>query len=185
MSENTSDASDGDTTGSEPKAASTEFYESLTQTTDYYAAPHRVLQSLADSADFGGAGKGIPITLFLQGGMIAGHITSGQDFYRNMADLFREGVSSVTDDGELPEYADDYARRTFEGAADDIDKMIADDDKAFEEHGTKNSRWVLTRHIHLKDAYYTVPGSQSIKRDYVSVQLCQVVGWTLGVTMWG
>jgi hypothetical protein len=172
------------TSGAESTAESTKFYESLQQTTDYYAAPHRVLQSLADNADAGGAGQGIPITLFLQGGMIAGHITSGQDFYRNMADTFRQGVINATDTGELPEYAEDYARVIFESAAEDMDTAIANDSRAYEEHGTKNSRWLLTRHIHLKDAFYTVPGAQSVKRDFVSVQLSHVVGWALGITVW-
>lgn len=167
-----------------PKNESTEFLESLENVADYYGAPNRLLQDLADSADAGGGGSGIPITLFLHGGLVAGYIISSQEFYRAMADTFREGFTNVTDDGKVPAWADQFAKFKFESIADATDKRIKDDNDAFDEHGTKTSRWALTRHICLKEAHYTVPGVQSIRRDHVCIQLSQVVGWTLGVTSW-
>ena len=114
--------------------------------------------------------------------MIAGHITSSQDFYRAMADVYREGFANSTSDGELPEVVDNFAKIVFEDVVDDIDKAIADDDRAFEESGTKTARWILTRSIYLTNAFYTVPGQDSIPREFVCVKLSQVVGWTFGVT---
>lgn len=185
--ENLSDHEDGSDCGkiNDPtESESTQFFEGLQRTTDYYIAPHRVLQNLSNSADIGGAGNGTPITLFLHGSMLAGHITSSQEFYRAMADLYREGIANAAEGGELPDGADELAKMLFGHIADDIDAEIAADDKAYEEHGTKTARLLLTRSIFLKDAFYTVPGAPSILRGYVCVQLSQVVGWTLGVTAW-
>lgn len=179
------DGTAADDTPEPPKSDTEEFYERLTQSTDFFGAPNQALQKFSDSAGVGGSGKGIPITLFLHGATIGGHICSGQEFYRAQAEVFRNGVRQATADGELPEYADNYARMAFESVAEEMDKAIEDDDRAFNEHGTLTARWALTRSIYLMNAYYTVPGAQSIKRDFVCVNLSQVVGWTLGVTTWG
>jgi hypothetical protein len=159
-----------------------QFYESLQQVTDYYGAPDGVLQKLAYSANCGGSGQGTPITLFVPGGMVGGHIESGQAFLRAMAEKFRDGVINSTDTGELPEWADDYARITFEDMAREMDDQNNAETQAFEKDGTKAASMILTRYVHLKDAYYTVPGQYSVAQSHVRVKLSQVAGWTLGVT---
>jgi hypothetical protein len=164
---------------------SAEFFEKLKDVADYYGVPDRLLQQIADLANGGGAGKGIPITLFLSGGMISGHIESGQDFLRGMAELYREGATNSNVEGELPEAADDFARSVYEARAMDVDDEIEAERRAFDEHGTKSARWLLTRQLHLKDAYHTVPGATSIRQPHICVQLSHVAGWTLGVTSWG
>jgi hypothetical protein len=139
-----------------PKSESEMFYESLTQAQDYYGAPDRILQQLADSADTGGPGRRIPITLFLHGAVVTGHVTSSQEFYR--------------------------ARDTFERVAKDIDEEIDADSRAYEELGSTTARWILTRHLFLADASYTVPGQPPIPRDFVCVKLEQIAGWTFGAS---
>lgn len=170
-----------------PKSETEKLFETLSQGFDYYNAPDRLLQNLANSAEQGGSGEGIPITLFLHGGMIAGHITSGQKFYRAMGQTFRAGFPNIDHDEEdkIRDLLDQYASTTFDSIADGIDKDIADDDTAYEEHGIKTARWLLGRQLYLTNAFYTVPGATSISRDYVAVKLSHVVGWTFGVTTWG
>ncbi|MDO3335136.1 hypothetical protein [Mycobacteroides abscessus] len=178
-----SDDADAKTT-EPPKSATGKFYDDLTQATDYFAAPDRKLQELAWSAAYGASGAGIPVTLFLQGGMIAGHIASEQDFYLAMGEAYRDAYANATDNGELPQFADEFAKTTFDSVAEDTDKAIEDDDKAFKEHGTKNARRILTRQIYLRDAYYTVPGAGTTPHGFVCIRLSEVTGWTFGVTSW-
>ena len=141
-----------------------------------------MLQQLTDSAN-SGIGQGIPITFFVPGGMISGRIESSQDFLRAaIAGLYRYGYVNNTVDGELPEYADAFAQQTFEAKANELDDQIEVEKRAFDENGTLSARWLLTRHLHLKDAYYTVPGAVSVQQPHICVQLNQVVGWTLGIT---
>ncbi|BBY75733.1 hypothetical protein MPRF_26320 [Mycolicibacterium parafortuitum] len=167
-----------------PADSSIEFFESLQQGFDYYGAPDRLLQQLVDSANGGGMGTGIPLTLYLHGATIAGYLQSEQDFLRGIADVYREGWTNATADGELPEAADEYAKSVFENRADEADAEIEADSRAFDEHGTKTARWVIARQIQLKDVYYTVPGAASIRHPHARVRMDQVVGWTLGVTTW-
>ncbi|MDX1892992.1 hypothetical protein [Mycolicibacterium sp. 050158] len=164
-----------------PKSESEMFYESLTQAQDYYGAPDRILQQLADSADTGGPGRRIPITLFLHGAVVTGHVTSSQEFYRAMASAFREHANAAAG-GVLPPAAEDYARDTFERVAKDIDEEIDADSRAYEELGSTTARWILTRHLFLADASYTVPGQPPIPRDFVCVKLEQIAGWTFGAS---
>jgi hypothetical protein len=177
----TNDAPRGDAPGTPPKPSeTTTFYESLTQTADYYDAPDRMLQTLVDSADVGGTALGVPITLFLQGSTIAGRIASSQAFYRAMAHQLREDAAG-THGGTVPEHVEEFARSTVEAVSDRISRAIDADEREFRVHGTTTSRWILSRHIYLEDTVHTLPGAAPIARANACVRLNQIVGWTLGI----
>lgn len=168
-----------------PVSESVKFYDSLQQTTDYFVSPDRLLQKIADYAEANLPGKGIPITLYLHGGLIAGHVSNAQDFYRATAEAFRESVINATDDGELPQWGEDFATSVIESVADDVAQELEASKRAFEEHGTTNANCILGRNLYLTNVLYTVPGSASIAKDFACVKLTQVVGWSYGVTSWG
>lgn len=177
----TNDAPRGEAPGSPAKVSdTTKFYEDLTKTADYYAAPDRLLQTLVDSADVGGSAMGTPITLFLHGSAVTGRVISSQSFYRAMAETFRE-FAVAANDGALPAHDDEFAATTFEETADRINRAIDADHHEFRLHGTTTSRWILSRHMYLEDAHYRLPGVPALHRQHACIRLNQVIGWTLGI----
>lgn len=180
MSDDAETTAETDTAADPPKRPSTSFFEGLTDVADYFSGPNQLLQRIADFA----SADGLPVTLFLQGSTIAGHITSAQKFFRWLGESYRQASADSALDGELPEWADQFAKTMFDDPADEVDQDIADDIRAHEESGAKHARTLLARQIFLKDAFFTVPGATSIRREYVCVQLSHVAGWTFGTTSW-
>ena len=148
---------------------------------DWYTSPDVILQKLSSFANAGGAASGTGITLAVPGGLLSGYVESQQDYLRSTAEVFREAAINGGSDGRLPENADLLAASLFEEPAQQIDDLLEAEKRASPEAGAKTARWMSARHIHLWDAYYTVPGAKSAPLGHTRVLLSQVSAWTLGV----
>jgi hypothetical protein len=157
-----------------------ERLEELQHVADWFNQPDSMLQTLADVANAGGSAAGMGITLYLPSGVMSGFIQSAQDFYRAIADQYRNAVADNADDGEVPEWASDFARMFFEERATRVDEGIDEDSQAFKNDGTKTTRWAMTQALHLKDAHHIAPGQAESSIGHTRVNLNQIAAWHLG-----
>jgi hypothetical protein len=148
----------------------------LVHTGDWYGAPDARLQWMADTADTFNIGVGI--TLVVPGGTISGVLVSAQEFFTTSGETFR---GNFPDDPESHDAFEALAKSFFDVPAEMIAREVKDCGDAFEKGEREEPRWPLVRHIHLRDARFSVPGQQyHLPLGHTRILLSQVVAWVLG-----
>lgn len=155
----------------------------LEQSTDWFAAPDRTLQRMAYAAD-SGLGQGVSVTLVVPGGLLSGSVINGAEYFTAVSQRFREGIAELGDT-KKDETAGEYADFHFDEAAKHEAKQIEQDSQDFRDGKLKEPRYLMVRYLHLSNAYYTVPGQQSMPMGFARVLLSQVAAWSIGQSLNG
>jgi hypothetical protein len=146
-------------------------------TIDWHGAPDSTLAHMSDFADSSSAG--MDVTLIVPGALVSGMIESAQDYFSATAANLRHAVAEVGDE-DRDKMADRYAGLFFDNPAKAVVARVERDKAAFAKGEIPAPRWPLTRHIHLSDAHFSVPGQVGVELGHVRVLLSQVIGWTIG-----
>ncbi|MBU8820109.1 hypothetical protein KL864_29945 [Mycolicibacterium goodii] len=149
----------------------------LQPTYDWFALPDAQLQRMSYWADI--QEEGIGITLAVPGGLICGTIVSTREFHTGVSTRLQELID-VKGDEKQSKGAKDYAEFFFDEPAERSTEFINADRQAFADGKLSEPRHMMTRYIHLKDSWFSVPGQQSLELGYARILLSQVTGWTVG-----
>lgn len=153
-----------DTAAGEPPE---DQYPDLSDTKDWFGAPDRTLQEIADFVN--SFGHGASVTLVLPGSVVSGDAASVDSFYQEAADQHRE-LMTRTDDENIQTLIDAFARMLYERHA--------------EEYVQRRERENMTpptmiRHLHLRDVTIRTPAG-TINTPRLRVLLSQVSAWYPG-----
>jgi hypothetical protein len=149
----------------------------LQPTADWFALPDISLQRMATWAD--SMGQGTVVTLVVPGGLISGTVESASDYFTGMSRQFQDSIAELGDEKKNG-VAKEFAEFFFDEPAKVYADKVEADTEAFKSGKLIEPRYLMARQLHLKDAYYTVPGQTSVPLGRTRVLLSQVAAWSVG-----
>lgn len=138
----------------------------LTTTVDWFAHPDPYLQTLAD---YGNAGIGVAVTLFMPWGMVVGSIISAPAYFTQSAERLREAARGTDQEAMVNKFVE----LGVTPASEELAKGIADESSQVHQgYGT-------TSHIQLAPAVALISG-QVVNIPQIRLKLSSVTGWSYG-----
>ncbi|WP_336671476.1 hypothetical protein [Tsukamurella sp. USMM236] len=144
-------------------------YPKLKQTKDWFGAPDYYLQRMADMGNATGWGMGL--TLLVNGMVVQGTVTSGQNYFETSAARVRAGVAADEVDEETARVAERMIGYYLDDPAAEID---------VQKYGAMETDEGMTRYIHLSDVSIIQSGQQTLNLDSFRVLLSHVSAWAVG-----
>jgi hypothetical protein len=150
----------------------------LQNTAGWYGRPDATLQRMSQYAN--DMQQGIGITLVVPGGVVSGTVIGAAQFFTDMSSRFRDAIAEHGVDADT-KMADEFAEFFFDGPAKAMADEVVADREAFKAGKLTEPRFLMHRHLHLKDAAFTGGGAPtSFHLGYTRVLLSQVAAWSVG-----